>query len=152
MALALKRCIVDPKLIKPKCIWEVVGFFYFQKLVYKFLQLVYNFSKNYYLPKTFWLFQLRVYNALFQCYSHLLLTVFNRNALRSGVLSYNNLHVRQRCFHKKGIWLLSEVLKSFDHHAIFHVYFVRRRRSKMSRRDYSFKEMLQCDEITMFSL
>ena len=46
MAVALKLCILDPKLVKPKCVWEAVDFFNFRKFVYIFELFVYNFSKK----------------------------------------------------------------------------------------------------------
>ena len=46
MGVELKRCIFDPKLVKPKCVWEVVDFFNFRKYVYNFQLFVYNFSKS----------------------------------------------------------------------------------------------------------
>ena len=36
MAVALKQCILDPKLVKPKRVWEAVDLFYFWKFVYNF--------------------------------------------------------------------------------------------------------------------
>ena len=46
MALALKQCIFDPMLVKPKCVWEAVVFFNFQKFVYIFSWLFTSFKKN----------------------------------------------------------------------------------------------------------
>ena len=46
MAVALKQCIFDPMLVKPKYDWKAVVFFNFQKFVYIFQLFVYNFSKN----------------------------------------------------------------------------------------------------------
>ena len=63
-AITLKLCVSDPMLVKPKCVWEAVVFFW--KIVNKQLKNVNKFSKiekNYRLSNTFWLYQYRVKNA-----------------------------------------------------------------------------------------
>ena len=46
MSVPLKLCILDPLLVKPKCVWEAVVFFNFRKFVYIFQLFVYNFSNK----------------------------------------------------------------------------------------------------------
>ena len=82
MAVALKQCIFDPMLVKPKSVWQVVVLFFFlflkngKQTTEKSLK-----NKNYLLPNAFWLYQHGVKCALFKCFSHLLLIIFNRNTL-----------------------------------------------------------------------
>ena len=45
-AITQKLSISDPKLVKPKCVWEAVVFFNFPKFVYIFQLFAYNFSKK----------------------------------------------------------------------------------------------------------
>ena len=46
MLVALKRCIFDPMLVEPKCVWKLADFFNFRKFVYIFQLFVYNFSNK----------------------------------------------------------------------------------------------------------
>ena len=81
MAVALKQCIFNPKLVKPKCVWET-------EVVFNFQNFCLNFSKkNYCLA--FLHYQHGVKYAPFLYYSHLLLTVIKSNTLQ--VHSVENL-------------------------------------------------------------
>ena len=83
MAVELIRCIIDPMLVKPKCVWEAVVCY---KIVNKQVQIV-NILKNYCLSNTFWLYQQRVKYTPFQFFSNLLLIIFNRNTLQQALQS-----------------------------------------------------------------
>ena len=50
-AVTQTRCRFDPVLVKPKCVWETVVVFNFQKFVYFFQLFVYNFSNKIPPPK-----------------------------------------------------------------------------------------------------
>ena len=45
MAIEQIQCTFDPMLVKSKCIWEAVRFFFFWKIVNKQLKIVNKFSK-----------------------------------------------------------------------------------------------------------
>ena len=46
IAVTLERSILDPLLVKPKCVLGVADFFSFQLFVYNFQLFVYNFPKK----------------------------------------------------------------------------------------------------------
>ena len=83
MVVEQKQCIIDPMLIKSKCFKEAVVFL--KELHIKQLNIEHIFWKDWKKPhclsNTFWLYQYRVNYAPFQCYSHLLLMIFNWNTL-----------------------------------------------------------------------
>ena len=94
-----KSMHLNPMLIKPKCVWEAVDFL---KNCKKRLTILLKFSKIeniYHLSNTLWFYQDRVKSAPFQFYSHILLTILNRNILYATFLTKHQMS--QNAFEKQ---------------------------------------------------
>ena len=93
------RCS-DWKLSKVcKCVWEAVDFW---KNCKKRLTILWKFSrieKIYHLSNTLWLYQHRIKSTPFQFYSHILLTILNRNILYATFLTKHQMS--QNAFEKQ---------------------------------------------------
>ena len=82
MAVELKRCIFDPILAKPKCVFLFLIFI-----------CLHFFFKIYCLFNAFWIYQDGFKSAPFQFYSHLFLNFFEWHTLYFGSCSYGIMYM-----------------------------------------------------------
>ena len=94
MAVELNQNFLDPMLLKPNCVGEVVDILKNCLQLRSSNKVFKKFKKIYCLAKTFRLYQHRVKSAPFQFYSHLRLTIFYWNTLHNAYCGNYRIYVK----------------------------------------------------------